>query len=148
MKRFSVETAVGIFLVAGFLSFAWMAVRLGDVRFFGESRYPLNARFGSVAGLNPGATVEVAGVRIGEVTAIRLDPETYDAIVQMQIDEGVRLTQDSIASIRTTGIIGDRYVSISPGGAPEVLPPGGEIVETESAISIEELIGKYIFQKK
>lgn len=148
MKRFSVETAVGIFLLAAFFCFAWLAVRLGDVGLFQEARYPLKARFGSVAGLKPGAIVEVAGVRVGEVTEIRLDPEYYEAIVHLAIDKGVRLQEDSIASIRSTGIIGDRYVSISPGGAPQVLPPGGEISQTESAVSIEELISKYIFQKK
>jgi phospholipid/cholesterol/gamma-HCH transport system substrate-binding protein len=148
MKRFSVETAVGIFLLAGFFCFAWLAVRLGDVGFFQENSYQLNARFSSVAGLQPGAIVEVAGVRVGEVTGIRLDPEYYEAVVQMAIDSGVKLQEDSIASIRSTGIIGDRYVSISPGGAPETLAPGGEIVQTESSVSIEDLISKYIFQKK
>lgn len=148
MKRFDVEMAVGIFLVAGFLCFVWLAVRLGDVGLFQEARYPLQARFGSVAGLKPGATVEVAGVRVGEVTGIRLDQEYYEAVVEMALDKGVKLQEDSIASIRTTGIIGERYVSISPGGSPQTLPPGGEIAQTESAVSIEELISKYIFQKQ
>ncbi len=145
MKKFNVETAVGVFLLAGFLSFIWLAVRLGDVGFF-EENYSISAHFGSVAGLQSGAMVQIAGVRVGDVTAIRLDPEYYEAVVHMRIDSGVELPEDSIASIRSTGIIGDRYVSISPGGSPEVLADGGVIIETESSISIEELISKYIFE--
>jgi phospholipid/cholesterol/gamma-HCH transport system substrate-binding protein len=145
MKKFNVETAVGVFLLAGFLSFVWLAVRLGDVGFF-EEKYAISAHFGSVAGLQSGAMVQIAGVRVGEVTAIRLDPEYYEAVVTMRIEKGVELPEDSIASIRSTGIIGDRYVSISPGGSPEILSDGGVITETESSISIEELISKYIFE--
>jgi len=92
--------------------------------------------------------VEIAGVQVGKVAKVRLDPEYYDAVVSMAIDKGVSLQEDSIASIRTAGIIGDRYVKISPGGSPEAIAPGGEITETESAINIEELISKYIFEKE
>jgi phospholipid/cholesterol/gamma-HCH transport system substrate-binding protein len=145
MRQFNVETAVGVFLLAGFLSFVWLAVRLGDVGFF-EERYTISANFGSVAGLQSGAMVQIAGVRVGEVTAIRLDPQYYEAIVHMRIDRGIELPEDSIASIRSTGIIGDRYVSISPGGSPEILAEGGVIRETESSISLEELISRYIFE--
>ncbi len=145
MKQFNVETAVGVFLLLGFLSFVWLAVRLGDIGFF-EEKYTVTARFGSVAGLQSGAMVQIAGVRIGEVSAIRLDPEFYEAVVHMRIQRGVELPEDSIASIRSTGIIGDRYVSISPGGSPEILGEGGVIIETESSISLEELISRYIFE--
>ena len=148
MKRFNVEVAVGIFLVAGFLCFAWLSVKLGDVELFGADTYHLSARFGSIAGLKQGATVEVAGVKVGKVSAIQLDPELYEAVVQLAIEKDVKLTEDSIASIRTAGIIGDRYVAISPGGAMDYLEPGGEITETESAINLEELISKYVFESK
>lgn len=148
MRRFNVETAVGVFLVLGFLSFVWLAVRLGDVGFFREDEYTVVARFGSVAGLSKGAVVEMAGVRIGQVSDIRLDPDYFEAVIRMTIQSDVRLPQDSIASIRTTGIIGDRYVNISPGGALEDIEPGGEIAETESAISLEELIGRFIFDRE
>lgn len=148
MKQFNLELTVGIFLVLGFLSFAWLALRLGEVGIVGRQSYPLTARFGSVAGLKEGAVVQVAGVQVGEVEKITLDQEYYDAIVHLSIEQGVHLQEDSIASIRTTGIIGEKYVSISPGGSPEILPPGGAIVETESSVSLEELISKYIFQGK
>jgi len=148
MKRFNVEMAVGAFMLVGFLCFAWLSVKLGDVDLFGGRSYPLEARFGSVSGLKEGAIVEIAGVQVGKVAAIRLNPQDYEAVVEMAIDEGVQLSEDSIASIRTSGIIGDRYVKISPGGMPQYLAPGAAITETESAINIEELISKYIFEKK
>ncbi|MDF1553775.1 MAG: outer membrane lipid asymmetry maintenance protein MlaD [Deferrisomatales bacterium] len=147
MNRFNVETAVGIFLVAGFLSFSYLAVKLGGVQFFGGDTYPVQARFGSVSGLQTGAVVEIAGVRVGRVTGIHLNGEDYDAVVDLAIDRGVKLQLDSIASIRTAGIIGNRYVSIAPGGDEEYIGPGGKIEETESAINLEELISKYIFEK-
>ena len=147
MKRFNLEIVVGIFMVAGFLCFAWLAVKLGDVELFGDKEYKVQASFGSIAGLKEGASVQIAGVQVGRVTRIRLDQEYYEAVVRMAIDKEVQLTVDSIASIRTAGIIGDRYVSISPGGAPDYIEPDGRITETESAINLEELISKYVFEK-
>jgi phospholipid/cholesterol/gamma-HCH transport system substrate-binding protein len=147
MSRFNVETAVGVFMVIGFLCFAWLSVKLGDVNLFGSQSYRVQARFGSVSGLKEGAVVEIAGVQVGKVAAIRLQPDDYRAVVEMAMDRGVQLSEDSIASIRTAGIIGDRYVNISPGGMPQSIAPGGEIVETESAINLEELLSKYIFEK-
>lgn len=148
MKRFSAEAAVGLFLVLGFLSLAYVSVRLGGAEILGGDTYPVQARFGSVSGLKPGASVEIAGVRVGRVAAIRLEGEYYEALVDLVINQGVTLPSDSIASIRTAGIIGDRYVSIAPGGAEEPLRPGDTIRETESAINLEELISKYVFEKK
>ncbi len=146
MKRFNIEIGVGIFIVVGFLCFTWISIKLGDINFFGEDTYSLEARFNSVAGLKEGATIEIAGVRIGKVSSIDLDSEDYEAIVQLSIDKGIRLQEDSIASIRTAGIIGDKYVDISPGGLDEFIEPGGELVETESSINLEELVSKYIFE--
>jgi phospholipid/cholesterol/gamma-HCH transport system substrate-binding protein len=147
VKRFSVETAVGVFMIAGFLSFAWLAVKLGDVNLFGEETYAVKAQFVSVSGLKEGATVEIAGVTVGKVTKIDLDRGDYEAVVHMSIDRDVELQEDVIASIRTAGIIGDRYVSLMPGGAEEHIGPDGEIFETEPAINLEELVSKYIFEK-
>jgi phospholipid/cholesterol/gamma-HCH transport system substrate-binding protein len=148
MKRFNLEMAVGIFLVAGFLCFAWLSIRLGDLDLLQRDTYRVEARFGSIAGLKEGAAVQVAGVPVGKVSRIHLDPEMYEAVVELSLNNDVRLTVDSIASIRTAGIIGDRYVSISPGGFSEYIKPGGEIEETESAINLEELISKYIFESQ
>ena len=134
-------------MIAGFLSFAWLAVNLGDVNLFGEETYAVKARFISASGLKEGATVEIAGVTVGKVTRIDLDRGDFEAVVQMSIDRGVELQEDVIASIRTAGIIGDRYVNLTPGGAEEQIGPGGEIFETESAINLEELVSKYMFEK-
>jgi phospholipid/cholesterol/gamma-HCH transport system substrate-binding protein len=148
MKRFNLEIAVGLFMVVGFVCFAWLSIRLGDVSFFSHRTYAIHAAFGSVSGLKPGATIEIAGVPIGKVAKITLDQESYQAQVEMEINRDVKLQEDSIASIRTAGIIGDRYVDISPGGSPELIKPDGVITETESAINLEELVSKYIFEKK
>jgi phospholipid/cholesterol/gamma-HCH transport system substrate-binding protein len=139
---------VGIFLVAGFICFAYLSVKLGDVRIFSEKTYQLSARFHSVSGLKEGDVVEMAGVKIGTVKRINLDPEDYEAVVQLELRQEVRLQEDSIASIHTAGIIGSKYVDITPGGLEEIIQPGGEIFETESAINLEKLVSKYIFEKK
>ena len=148
MRKLNLEIAVGLFMVVGFLCFAWLSVKLGDVDLFDPPTYAIVANFGSVSGLKPGAIVEIAGVPVGKVAAIRLDPKKYEAKIELAIDREVALQEDSIASIRTAGIIGDRYVDISPGGAEKLIGPGGRIVETESAINLEELVSKYIFEKQ
>ncbi|MBN2646103.1 MAG: outer membrane lipid asymmetry maintenance protein MlaD [Desulfuromonadaceae bacterium] len=147
MKRSSLELVVGLFLLLGFACFAWLSVKLGDVALFDRGTYHVTARFGSVSGLKLGAAVEIAGVEVGKVSKINLDPKTYDACVELEIQPQIELQDDSIASIRTAGIIGDRYISILPGGSPILIEKGGEIFETESAINLEELISKYIFEK-
>ena len=148
MRRFNVEIIVGLFMVAGFLCFAWLSIKLGDIDIFGPKSYSVSAKFGSVSGLKSGAIVEIAGVQVGKVTDISFDPEDYEAKVTMSINQGVVLQDDSIASVRTAGIIGDRYIDISPGGSDELLGDGGRIYETESAINLEELVSKYIFEKE
>jgi len=147
MKRINLEVAVGLFMVVGFICFAWLSMRLGDVGIFQSPSYTVTARFGSVSGLKPESKVEISGVQVGKVVSIKLEPETYQAVVKLQIDQGIILQEDVIASIRTAGIIGDRYVNIAPGGLEETIADGGVIEETESAINLEELLSKYIFQK-
>lgn len=147
MRRFNLEIVVGLFMVAGFLCFAWLSIKLGDIEVFGPKTYSVSAKFGSVSGLKSGAIVEIAGVQVGKVTDISFDPKDYEAQVVMAINQGVVLQDDSIASVRTAGIIGDRYIDISPGGSNELIGDGGRIYETESAINLEELVSKYIFEK-
>ncbi|UCF31717.1 MAG: outer membrane lipid asymmetry maintenance protein MlaD [bacterium] len=148
MKKFNLEIAVGIFMVAGFLCFAYISIKLGDINLFGKDTYTVKARFSSISGLKEGANIEIAGVRVGKVDRISLDQEFYEAVVYMSLDKGIVLQEDSIASIRTAGIIGDKFVKISPGGLDDRIKDGGELEETESAINLEELISKYIFQGK
>lgn len=146
MKNINIETGVGIFIIVGLLSLAYLSVNLGDVELFGSEQYPVTARFANVSGLKAGATVEIAGVEIGKVSKIELND--YEAVVGMLINPEVRLQEDSIASIRTQGIIGDKYIKIKTGGAEEFIERDGEIIETESAIELEELVSKYIFEKE
>ena len=148
MNRLNVELVVGLFMVVGFLCFVWLSVKLGNVSLFEEKMYSVQAQFGSISGLKEGADVEIAGVKVGKVTDIKLDGGEYEAIVDISINDNYKLQDDSIASIRTAGVIGDKYVSITPGGSEDYIEPGGEIEETESAVSLEELISKYIFEQE
>ncbi|GBD96154.1 MAG TPA: outer membrane lipid asymmetry maintenance protein MlaD [Nitrospirae bacterium] len=146
MKKINIETGVGIFLIAGLLCLGYLSVKLGDVNLFGSDRYLVSARFANVSGLKEGASVEVAGVSVGKVSKINLDD--YEALVELEIDPDIKLQEDAIASIRTQGIIGDKYVKIKVGGSEEYIDEGGELLETESAIELEELVSKYIFEKE
>ena len=139
---------VGLFLLAGFASFSWIAVKMGDLDLFKNETYPVTARFLSISGLKEGSTIELAGVTVGKVRSIELDPGEYEAIVHLDIDKSVQLQDDSIASIRTAGIIGDKFIKLTPGGSEIYLEAGDEIEETESAISLEELVSKYIFKSE
>jgi phospholipid/cholesterol/gamma-HCH transport system substrate-binding protein len=146
MNRLSVETGVGIFIILGFLSMAYLSIKLGDVEIFSTKQYPVKATFTNISGLKEGSDVDIAGVKVGKVAKISLN--NYNAVVELMINPEVKLQEDSIASIRTQGIIGDKYVKISPGGAEDYIKPNGAISETESTVDIEELISKYIFEKK
>ena len=146
MNRWTMETYVGLFVVAGLAGIFFLAVKMGEVGVFKPETYTVKARFTSVSGLKTGGVVELAGVKVGKVSNIELDPQAYEAVVYLSLDSGVELQEDAIASIRTAGIIGDRFVKLSPGGSDLILEDGDEIIETESAISIEELVSKYIFE--
>jgi phospholipid/cholesterol/gamma-HCH transport system substrate-binding protein len=146
MNRVSIETAVGIFIIVGFLCLAYISIKLGDIELFGTKQYIVKARFTNIAGLKEGAEVEIAGVPVGKVSKINLNND--QAVVELLINPDVKIQEDSIASIRTQGIIGDKYVKISPGGSEEYVKPNGFISDTESTVDIEELISKYIFEKK
>ena len=144
-NRTQVEIVVGTFLLLGILAAAWLAVRLGDVSLAEDKRYRVTAGFTSASGLRPGTHVEAAGVRVGSVDRVDFDAEKYEARVTLAIDRGVPISKDAVASIRTAGIIGDKFVKISPGGDDRLLEDGMEIRETESSINLEELISKYVF---
>jgi len=148
MKKTNLEIIVGSFLLAGFISFSWLAVKMGDIDPFANETYPVTARFTSISGLKEGSTIELAGVVVGKVSQIELDAGEYEAVVHLNIDKVVELTDDSIASIRTSGIIGDKFIKLTPGGSDILLEAGDEIDETESAISLEELVSKYIFESE
>ena len=141
------ETAVGFFVLLGLLCVAYLAVKLGKMEVLAQDGFQLNAKFTSVSGLRAGADIEIAGVPVGKVSSIRLDRSsgTTQAIVTMRFDAPMELTDDTIASIKTSGLIGDKYISLSPGGSDRVLTSGDMLEETESSIDLESLIGKYAF---
>jgi phospholipid/cholesterol/gamma-HCH transport system substrate-binding protein len=121
---------------------------MGDINPFAEETYPVTARFTSISGLKEGSAIELAGVIVGKVSNIELDTGDYEAVVHLDIDKRVELQDDTIASIRTAGIIGDKFIKLTPGGSEIILGAGDEIEETEPAISLEELVSKYIFDTK
>jgi phospholipid/cholesterol/gamma-HCH transport system substrate-binding protein len=145
MRKNSVEIMVGIFVIVGLLCVAYMTVRLGKLDVLGGKYYTLKARFSSITGLKPGSSVEMLGMQIGQVKAFSMDQENQMAIVEMKIKGDIKIYDDAIASIKTSGLIGDKYVKIDAGGSEDVLEPGGTIADTESPIDIEELISKYVF---
>ena len=145
MKKASIETAVGLFVLIGILCVGYLTVKLGKMEILGKDYYSVDAQFDSVTGLKVGANVEMAGVPIGKVEAIALDPERQVARVRLKIQSSVVLTDDTIASVKTAGMIGDKYIKLSPGGSDLILKSGDTIIETESALDLEELISKYVF---
>ncbi len=143
MKKYHQEFSVGLFVLAGLLCLGYLTVKLGKMEVFGQDGYTVKAAFSSVAGLRTGATVEMAGVPVGRVTKIGLDPKTFFAQVELRIDPDVRLTEDSIASVKTSGLIGDKYISISAGGG-DPLSDGDRLTETLPAFDLEKAIGEFI----
>jgi phospholipid/cholesterol/gamma-HCH transport system substrate-binding protein len=145
MKKYSMETIVGIFVVIGLICVGYMAVKLGKVNLLGEETYTLTARFSSVSGLRVGSSVDVYGIEVGRVTALAIDSERQMALVEMKIKKGMKVYDDASATVKSSGLIGDKYVKIDPGGAGEALKSGGMITQTSVPADIEDLIGKVAF---
>ena len=145
MRRSNLELTVGIFVLLGMACLAYLAINLGKMEVYGEG-YQIFAIFDNVSGLKTGATVEIAGVDVGQVNSIQLTP-MYQARVGLKLRQGVKVHDDAIASVRTKGIIGDKFVKLSPGSSEKLIPVGGKIFNTESGIDLEELIGSYIHGK-
>lgn len=149
MNMAKLEMTVGIFMLFGMLCLGYVSIKLGKMELIGSGDYyTISATFDSVSGLKPGARVEIAGVEVGQVDRITLDPRNSDqARVWLKIKNGVRITDDTIASVRTSGIIGDRFIKLKQGGSERFLKNNDNIRDTESSIDIEELISKFIHGK-
>jgi phospholipid/cholesterol/gamma-HCH transport system substrate-binding protein len=145
MKKYSMETVVGIFVLIGLICVGYMTVKLGKISLFGEDTYSLSARFASVAGLRVGSSIEVYGIQVGSVESLGIDDKRQMGVVGMKIDKGVKVYDDASATIKTSGLIGDKYIKVDPGGSGELLKPGGAITQTSVPADIEDLIGKYAF---
>lgn len=145
MRRSTLDMAVGVFVLVGILALGWLSIKLGRVELFSGGGYTITADFPTVGGLKTGSTVEIAGVEIGRVDGITLSD--YQARVIMSIKTDVKLQEDSIASIKTRGLIGEKYIRINPGGSEKIIKPNGRITEVEPPVDIEELLSKYVFGK-
>jgi phospholipid/cholesterol/gamma-HCH transport system substrate-binding protein len=145
MKQSKLELLVGIFVLLGIVAVAYLALKLGSGSMVRGDTYLLEARFTNAGGLHAGSNVLLAGVTVGRVDAVRMDPKDYSAIATLRVLAGVHLPTDSMASIKTTGLIGDKYVSLAPGADEAYLEPGSRITLTESSVDLESLIGKMAF---
>ena len=145
MKKFDVELCVGLFMILGILCLGYLSIKLGKLEVLGSRGYEVEAVFSNGGGIKSGSTVVIAGVEIGRVKKVSLDD--YQALVVMDLAPDVKIQEDAIASIKTRGLIGDKFIEITPGGAEEMIGPGGKIRDTQSAIDFEELISNYVFGK-
>jgi phospholipid/cholesterol/gamma-HCH transport system substrate-binding protein len=137
------EIVAGVFVLVGLVVLAYLSISIGGLRLGGHHRYQVSARFSNIGGLKARAPVKIAGVTVGEVGSIRL--ADYFAEVTIDVDREVSLPKDTIASVTTAGLLGEAYVSLSPGAADEDLRPGGRITQTEPALNIADILGRYAF---
>jgi phospholipid/cholesterol/gamma-HCH transport system substrate-binding protein len=144
MKKIDLQTAVGVFVLLGIFALGYLSVKFGKMEVIGGDTYTVYANFDRAGGIKPGAILEIAGVEAGKVTGISLN-EHYQAVVELAVSKSIKLQEDAIASIKTKGLIGEKYVQITPGGSDRIVTQGGTLRETESAIDIEELVSKYVF---
>lgn len=142
MTQTRTEIIVGLFVLVGIACLGYLAIKLGKLEVLGSNGYPLYADFSSVAGLKIGDSVEIAGVKIGRVEAMGLADDR--ARLQLRIQDNVKLQEDAIASVRARGLIGDKFILITPGASDKLIPPGGKIRETDSPPDLPDLIGKIV----
>jgi phospholipid/cholesterol/gamma-HCH transport system substrate-binding protein len=145
MKKYTMETAVGVFVMIGLLCVGYLTVQLGRIPILEGDTYRLNARFTSVSGLKAGSAVNMFGIEVGRVNRLGMDQQSQQATVELVIRKDIKIYEDAIASIKTEGLIGDKYISIDPGGAGEPLQSGGVIIQTQPAVDVADVIGKYAF---
>ncbi|MBI5211969.1 MAG: outer membrane lipid asymmetry maintenance protein MlaD [Nitrospirae bacterium] len=144
MRKFDLELVVGLFVLTGILALGYISIKMGKLEVIGGAGYTVYAEFEKSGGIKAGSVVEIAGVEVGKVKSIRLNTD-YQASVELAIRSNVKIQEDAIASIKTKGLIGEKYIQIAPGGSEKLIAGGGRIRETESAIDLEELISKYVF---
>lgn len=148
MERTTLDLWVGIFVVAGFAALVGLAFKVGNLSTYNVSEtYQLQAYFSNIGGLKPQASIKSAGVLVGRVTGVTLDTERYEAKVTMSIDKRYQFPKDTYANILTSGLLGEQYIGLAPGGDTDVLKGGDTIKRTQSAMVLEDLIGKFIYSK-
>lgn len=145
MRKFDLELAVGLFVLAGILCLGYLSIKLAKMEVLGGDGYEIYAIFSDTGGLKEGSSVVIAGVEVGRVKGITM--EDYEAKVVLSLKSELEIQDDAIASIKTKGLIGEKYIQITPGGSEEIIPPGGSIRETQPAVDIEQLISNFVFGK-
>ena len=145
MKKFDIEIAVGLFIVIGIIGMTYLSVKLGQIDMFKSDHYPIKAVFTTVSGLKVNTNVEIAGVKVGTVKNIAL--KDYNVVITLLIGKNIKIQDDAIASIRTKGIIGEKYVSIAPGASHIILKENDTLFDTESPLDIESLIKKFVMKE-
>jgi phospholipid/cholesterol/gamma-HCH transport system substrate-binding protein len=145
MEKTKLELIVGVFVLVGILCLGYLSIKLGKLELIGGNVYEVVAQFNTASGLKPGSSVEIAGVEVGRVRAITLKEDR--AAVTLAVDDAVKLYTDTIASIKTRGIIGEKFLALSPGGGGDPLKPGDTIRDTESGLDLEELVSQYVHGK-
>ena len=148
LNRSALDLWVGAFVAIGIGAILFLALKVGNlINFASAPGYRLEARFDNIGGLKPRASVKAAGVLVGRVESVKLDPTTYQAVVTLRIDQGYQFTADTIASILTSGLLGDVYIGLDAGGDSKMLADGGKVAKTQSGIVLEKLIGQFLFDK-
>jgi phospholipid/cholesterol/gamma-HCH transport system substrate-binding protein len=145
MEKTKLELIVGVFVLVGIACLGYLSIKLGKLELISGDHYEVEAPFNSATGLKPGATVEIAGVEVGRVKSIVLKND--QAIVRLAIHNNIQLYSDTFASIKTRGIIGEKFLALSPGGGGDPLQAGGTIRDTESGLDLEELVSQYVHGK-
>ncbi|MBK5962872.1 outer membrane lipid asymmetry maintenance protein MlaD [Thiocystis minor] len=148
-KQHRIEVMVGAFMVLGFLALFFLAMRVSNLSLDTNAEgYRLSARFANVGSLKVRSPVTMAGVRIGRIEEVRFDKTTYEAVVIVRIDAGIdTIPEDTFANVFTSGLLGEQYLGLEPGGSQEYLRDGDEIANTQSALVLEQMIGQFLFKK-
>jgi phospholipid/cholesterol/gamma-HCH transport system substrate-binding protein len=145
MNTRRIEFSVGLFVFVGLVALAFLAIRIGGGRVASSSTKEITARFTNASGLKEGSTVRIAGVAVGNVTKVALKQDEMVALVTFGIDSSITLDDDTSASVRSNGLIGEKFISIQPGSSGTPLKPGAIIVDTQSAVDLEDLISRFAF---
>jgi phospholipid/cholesterol/gamma-HCH transport system substrate-binding protein len=145
MKRFDLELRVGLFIIVGIFCLGYLSIKLGKMEVVGGKGYDIYAIFSNIGGLRTGSSIEIAGVDVGRIKNITLD--NYQAHVVLNLPWTLKIQEDAIAAVKTKGLIGEKYIEITPGGSDKIIQPGGRIRETQPAMDLEELLSKFAFGK-
>ena len=145
MKKFDTELTVGLFIIAGLICLGYLSIKLGSMEVLGGKGYDIYAIFSNSGGIKSGSSITIAGVEVGKVKAVIL--EDYEARIVMNLREKTKIQEDAIASIKTKGLIGEKFIEITPGGSDRNIPPGGRIRETQPPVDFEQLISNFVFGK-